>query len=350
MTDQNDSRTSTIIIGAGPIGLETALRLAQRRIDYLHIEAGQIGQVIADFPPLTQFFSSNERIAIAGVPIPSATQAKCRREEYLAYLRAVADQFDLHIKTYERVIDTDQSIDGFALHTRKRSGESRTYRARYIVLATGGTASPRALNVPGDDLAHVTHDLGEIHQYWRERVLIIGGKNSAVEAAIRCHSAGAKVTISYRGSEFSPRIKYWLRPELDMLIRKGAIDLRLNTIPTRITPTHVTLASTGDGHRDEIVEIEADRVLAMIGYRADMSLCRMLGVTLNGEAEVPSFDEDTMETNVPGVYVAGTVSAGTQSGFQVYIENSHIHADRIARAIAGEAPPPPPKPVILAES
>ncbi|TVQ56623.1 MAG: hypothetical protein EA377_01925 [Phycisphaerales bacterium] len=187
MTDQNDSRTSAIIIGAGPIGLGTAIRLSQRKIGYLHIEAGQIGQIIADFPPLTQFFSSNERISIAGVPIPSATQAKCRREEYLAYLRAVADQYDLHVKTYERVIDIHQSTDGFTLHTRKRNGGSYTYQTCNIILATGGTASPRALNIPGDDLPHVTHDLGDVHQYWRERVLIIGGKNSAVESAIRCH-------------------------------------------------------------------------------------------------------------------------------------------------------------------
>ncbi len=342
--------SEAIIIGAGPIGLETAVQLRRRHLDFLHFDAGQIGQVIADFPPLTQFFSSNERIAIAGVPIPSATQAKCRREEYLAYLRAVADQFDLFVNTFERVEAITRVDDGFGLRTRKLHGKERIHETRNVILATGGTASPRELKIPGDDLPHVTHDLGDIHQYWRERVLIIGGKNSAVEAAIRCHYAGARVTISYRGRAFSPRIKYWLRPELDMLIKKGAIDMRFNTIPTRITPTHVTLASTEDGRQGETIDLEADRVLAMIGYRADMSLCRMLGVELNGDAEVPTFREETMETNVPGVYVAGTASAGTQSGFQVYIENSHIHADRIARAIAGEAPPPPPKPVILAES
>lgn len=350
MTHQSHSTAESYdaaVIGAGPIGLETAIALKREGVDYVHIEAGQIGEVIAGFPPETPFFSSNERIAIAGIPIPSTDQQKCKREQYLAYLRSVASHFELDVRTYQRVIDMRCAEEGFEIMTRTPLGREHRYRVNRIVLSTGGTAKHRSLNIPGEDLPHVSHDLGEVHQYYKRRVVIIGGKNSAVEAALRCHHVEADVTVSYRRNGFPKRVKYWLLPEIDMLIRTGRINAHFATEPIEITRDVVRLKST-DG--DEIVDVPADHVLLMIGYEADMSLFRMLGVTLEGVSETPVFNEETMETDVPGVYVAGTASAGTQFGFKVYIENSHIHAERIAAAITGAPPPPPPKPVVLAET
>lgn len=335
------------LIGAGPIGIEMAVAFARAGLDYVHIEAGQIGQTIANFPPHTRFFSSNERIAIAGVPIPDPEQTKCSREHYLAYLRSVAKQFDLNVRTYERVIDVQKRDEAFTITTESIHEQHRRYDVKRIVLVTGGTAKHRTLDIPGEDLPHVTHDLGEIHQYFNRRVLIVGGKNSAVESALRCCHAGAHVAISYRKEMFPDRVKYWLLPEIKSLIKDGKITAHFETKPVAISPEHVTLESLTDGTR---FDVPADHVLLMIGYQADMSLCRMLGVTLSGRLEVPEFNPQTMETDVPGVYVAGTASAGTQEGFRVYIENSHIHVDRIVAALTGEAPPPEPEPYVLAES
>lgn len=335
------------VIGAGPIGLEIAIALKQAEIDYVHIEAGQIGQVIAGFPPHTPFFSSNERIAIAGIPIPSTDQQKCKREEYLAYLRSVASHFDLDVRTFQRVTDIMRDGERFELHTHTLLGREHRYRVNKVILSTGGTAKHRTLGIPGEALPHVTHDLGEVHQYYRRRVVIIGGRNSAVEAALRCYHVEANVTISYRGDAFPERVKYWLLPEIEMLIRTGRIAAHFETKPIEITCDAVRLKSVNG---DEIIDVPADHVLPMIGYEADMSLFRMLDVTLESDSETPVFDEATMETDVPGVYVAGTASAGTQFGFKVYIENSHIHAERIVAALTGAPPPPPPKPIVLAES
>lgn len=335
------------IIGAGPIGLEMAVAFKKAGLDYVHIEGGQIGQTIANFPPHTRFFSSNERIAIAGVPIPDAEQTKCTREHYLAYLRSVAQQFDLQVRTYERVIDMKKRDDAFAIITKSMHKQHRRYDVKRIVLVTGGTAKHRTLGIPGEDLPHVTHDLGEIHQYFDRKVLIVGGKNSAVESALRCYHAGAHVAISYRKAMFPDRVKYWLLPEIVSLIKGGEIAAHFETRPVAILPEHVTLESITDGSQ---FDVPANHVLTMIGYESDMSLCKMLGVTLNGRLEVPTFNEQTMETDVPDVYVAGTASAGTQEGFRVYIENSHIHVDRIVAALQGKAPPPVPEPYALAES
>jgi thioredoxin reductase (NADPH) len=344
---RNFERYDVAIIGAGPIGLETAIRLKDEGVDFVHIEAGQIGKVIADFPPRTQFFSSNERIAIAGIPIPSPDQTKSRREEYLAYLRSVATHFELDVRTYQRVIGIARGEGWFDVQTHTPLGHAYRYRVNRIVLATGGTARRRTLDIPGEDLPHVTHDLGEVHRFYKRRVVIVGGKNSAVESALRCWHVGAEVTISYRKAAFPERVKYWLLPEMEMLIRTGRVAAHFETVPVEITRDVVRLKRVGNG---ETIDVPADHVLLMIGYEADMSLFRMVGVTLEGPNETPVFNEATMETDLPGVYVAGTASAGTQSGFKVFIENSHIHAERIAAALVGKPPPAPPKPVVLPES
>jgi len=334
-------RTRVLVIGAGPIGLEVAFELKRRGIDYLHVDRDQVGSTIGWYPEQTTFFSSSDRIGIAGVPLQTPGQRKATKEEYLAYLRQVAIARELGVRTHEEVLALERTGGGFVAVTPKARIE-----AEAVVLATGDMAAPRELGIEGEHHPHVSHYFVEPHRYFRKRLLIVGGKNSAVEAALRCWHAGAHVTLSYRREEFDERaVKYWLLPELKGRIHRGEIAAYMPSEPLHVTPTHVTLRGPeGDFH------VPADFVLLMTGYVADMSLFRMAGAELEGEEERPVVNEATMETSVPGLYVAGTASAGTQLGFRLFIENCHIHAKRIAAALAGEEPPPDPPPLRVPES
>ncbi len=316
----------TIIIGAGPIGLELAVALKDAGADYLHLEAGAIGQTITWYPKQVRYFSSPDRIAIAGVPLNTPDESKATREQYLAYLRGIVDEFDLAINTFERVTDIQRDDDAFALVTQTLAGTNR-YRAQNIVFAIGDMHKPRRLDIEGEDLAHVSHYFDEPHRFFRKKLLVVGGRNSAVEAALRCYRAGAKVSISYRGEAFPDSVKYWIKPEIEWLIDKGDVAFYPGTTPTSITPTHVRL----DDGRD----VEADFVLLLTGYVMDTSLLHRAGVELVGENGAPQLDHDTMQTNVPGLYVAGTAAAGTQVRFKLFIENCHPHVVKISRALTG---------------
>ncbi|MEM1011376.1 MAG: NAD(P)-binding domain-containing protein [Planctomycetota bacterium] len=318
-------QTRVVIVGGGPIGLEVAATMQRAGVDYRVLEAKEVGHTMTWWAPQTKWFSSNERIAIAGMPLVTPDGSKASREQYLAYLRGVVSALDLDVRTFEPVADIQREEDGFVVHSQTRGGPRET-RCDAVVLAIGGTDFPSKLGVPGDDLPHVDGYLREPHSYFGRRVLIVGGRNSAIEAALRCHHAGADVALSYRGDELPEKsIKYWLLPEIKGLIKSDRIAGHFGTEVKAITPTHVTLSST-DGDTD----VEADVVLSLIGYRQDKRLLRRAGVDLIGDGERPSYDEATMETNVPGLYVAGTAIAGTQSSkYSVYLENCHDHAQKI---------------------
>jgi thioredoxin reductase (NADPH) len=317
------------IIGAGPIGLELAVAFKQAGIDYVQIDAGQIGATIEWYPPLMLFHSSSDRLALAGVPIQTANQQKITREEFLAYLRALVQQFGLQVRTFERVEKAQRLPEGgFFLQTRGTDGE-HGYRADLVVLAIGAMHAPRLIGVPGEDLPHVSHYLGDPHKYFAKRLLIVGGRNSAVEAAVRCQRAGADVTISYRGQDFDPKVvKFWLLPEVRALIRDGKVQFLPTTSVAEIRRGTVLLSPPS--------EVAADFVLLMTGYRQNTELFEMLGVELAGSAHEPVHDPDTMETNVPGVFVAGTAVAGTPPRkVAVIVETCHVHVPRIVAAISG---------------
>lgn len=344
------------IIGAGPVGIEMAVALKRQDISYVQLEAKQVGSTMFWWPPMTRWFSSNERIAIAGVPLQTVDQGKASREDYLRYLRSVVEQFDLDVKTFEPVVGIEKRGEGgFIVSTSPQRGKQQ-YRVQKIILATGGTAFPRKLDVPGEDLPHVLHYMGDPHEYFRKRVLIVGGRNSAVEAALRIHQVGADVTISYRQSQFeAKRIKYWLYPEIMGLIRSGRIRAHFNTIVSEITASGAKLSSCDEsrplfGNPGSSFNVPADFVLLMVGYIADMSLAKMAGVELVGDCEIPVFNEQTMETNVSGVYIAGTATGGTQARYRIFLENCHIHIDRILASIIGAPSPPTPQPLASPES
>jgi len=368
---EDEITTEVLIVGAGPIGLELACALKRLGVDYRHVEAGQIGQTVWGYPKQVRFFSSPERIAIAGVPLETPDQEKASRETYLAYLRAVVSQFDLEVSTFERVVrverrgaehgdgggdgGADGGADGgggFAVHTARQGGAERHYRCGALVLAVGDMHRPRRLGIPGEALAHVSHHFEEPHRYFRRRLFIVGGRNSAVEAALRTYRAGAQVAISYRRAAFdASHVKYWLLPELQSLIRAGKITFHPRTVPIAIDAETVTLAAVaeggaaGDGAGDEAgggarpVRVPAEAVLLMTGYEMVPTLFEMAGVTLEGVNRSPRFDPATMETDVPGLYVAGTAAAGTQAEFRLFIENAHQHVSRIVRALTGKEAP-----------
>ncbi len=334
--------TDVAIVGGGPIGLELHAALKHAGAAALHYEAGAIGHTFAWWAPGTKFFSSPERLAICGVPLSTPDQGKIPGEDYRRYLLDVTQQFDLNIRTFEQVTHISRDGDGFILRSRRSEdgvggkgepaalfGDERECHAKHVVLAIGNMHRARLINCPGEDLPHVSHYLEEVERYFGRRVVIVGGKNSAVEAAIRLYRAGADVTICYRQPAFDEkRIKYWLLPELEWLIEKGQIGFMPGTCVTRVTPEAVEL--------DSGESLLADDVLMLTGYVQDKSLFEQLGVELMGEIQRPIFNHDTMETTAEGVYVAGTACGGSQNRARVFIENSHIHTDRICRAITGQ--------------
>lgn len=327
------------VIGAGPIGIEMAAALKQAGFDHVHLEKGAVGQTMFWWPPETQWFSSNERISIAGVPLQTTHQQKATREQYLAYLRTVVRTFDLKINTHEPVTRIDRGPEGFEF-TTERLGLTRRYAARRLILALGDTDRPRPLNIPGEDLPHVRHVLEDPHKYFQRRVVVIGGKNSAAEAALRCWHAGARVTLCHRGESFDRRaVKYWLLPEILGRIERGQMPCHHNVNPVRITPAGVDFEH---GRTRDPIQVPAEFVIAATGFVADMSLFDAAGVELTGDREIPAFDRQTMQTNVPGLYVAGTAVAGTQQSYEVFLENCHVHVDRILAHLQGHAPPPDP--------
>jgi thioredoxin reductase (NADPH) len=320
------------IIGAGPIGLELAVALKTAGIDSVQFDAAQIGATIEWYPIDMLFHSSSDRVGIAGVPIQTADQQKVKREEYLAYLRAVVQQFGLKVRTYERVIGVE-GRGPFRIRTRAVDGEHETL-AENIVLAIGAMHAPRMLGIPGEDRPHVSHYFRDPHTYFGKKLLIVGGRNSAVEAAVRCQRAGAEVTLSYRRDEFDPKVvKFWLLPEFQALLRDGRVRFLPRTTPTEIGAGTVTLAGE-DGSTQTIAN---DFVLMMTGYRQDPTLFNLLGVELRGDDRQPVYDPKTMETNVPNVYVAGTAVAGTPPRkVTVIVETCHVHVPRIVAALQGK--------------
>jgi len=324
-------RIDVIVVGAGPIGLETAALLQLDGLRVLVLDRGAVGQTITWFPRQMHFFSSNDRIAIAGVPIQTLDQQKATREEYLAYLRQVVRIHDLSVRTFEDVTAIRRDGDEFSV-TTARAGGTTEYRCAHVVLAVGDMHRPRLLGVPGEDLPHVSHYFDEPHRYFGRRLLVVGGKNSAVEAALRCFHAGARVSLSYRRAEFNASsVKYWLLPELRSRMRQGEVTGHLGTEVVSIEPTHVVLRQA-DGQE---VGVAADDVLLLTGYVADPTLLQAAGVEVEGPEQIPVHDPDTMQTDVPGLYVAGTATAGTQAMYTVFIENCHVHAERIAAHVCG---------------
>lgn len=319
-----------IIVGAGPSGLATAIACRHFGLDYLVLEQGSLVDGIARFPLNMVFFTTPELMEIGGIPLTTPYD-KPTRAEALRYYRKVVDTFQLQVSLYEEVtaiVPPEAPGEPFAVESRTSRGVTRVREARSVVLAMGYYTQPNMLNVPGEDLPHVTHFYKEAHPYYRQRVVIVGGKNSAVEAALEIYRAGGQVTMVHRGPGFGESVKYWVKPDIENRVKEGSIAAHFNANVTEIRANEVVL--------DNGTTIPAEAVLLLTGYRADPEFMRRIGVEINPETLAPKYNIDTYETNVPGLFVAGGQVAGKRTG-TVFIENGRFHGEVIAKALAARA-------------
>jgi thioredoxin reductase (NADPH) len=326
-----------LVVGAGPSGLATAIALEQLGLDYLVVEKGALVESIRRFPINMVFFTTPELMEIGGVPLTTPFD-KPTRQEALLYYRKVSDMFQLQIALGEEVLAIERDDEAgervFLLETRSNLGVRRVRKARIVVLAMGYYDEPNMLNVPGEDLPHVRHYYDEPHPYYRQRVVVVGGKNSACEAALDLYRNGAQVTLVHRGPALGDSVKYWVRPDVENRIREGSIAARFNTRITEIRPTEVVVVTRDGETADEVVcTIPAESVLLLTGYHADPRFLRRAGVAVDEETQEPHYDRETFETNVPNLFIAGGQLAGKRTG-TVFIENGRFHGERIARVIA----------------
>ena len=316
-----------LVVGAGPSGLATAIAAKHFGLDYVILEQGALVDAIARFPTNMVFFTTPELLEIGGIPLTTPYD-KPTRAEALQYYRKVVDTFQLQLELYEEVIaiqPPENQPGEFVVESRNSRGVTRTREARHVVLAMGYYSLPNLLNVPGEDLPHVSHFYKEAHPYYRQRVVIVGGKNSAAEAALEIHRAGGHVTIVHRGPGFGESVKYWVKPDIENRVKEGSIAAHFNARVVTIRLNEVLL--------DTGVTLPAESVLLLTGYRADEDFMRRIGVEISDETHAPKYNVDTYETNVPGLFVAGGQVAGKRTG-TVFIENGRFHGQVIAKTIA----------------
>lgn len=318
-----------VVIGAGPCGLSAALELQRIGLNPLVIEKECVVHSIYLYPTYMQFFSTPELLEIGGYPF-STPNDKPYRLEALNYYRNVAQRSELRIRSYQTVTEITRQIDGtFELTVQNRFGTSYIIQTRYVVVSTGYFDHPNMLGIPGEDLPSVTHYFREAHPYTGTRVAVIGGSNSAIDAAMELLRAGASVTVVYRGEAYSSVIKPWVLPLFESMVSKGRIRMLFRSRVTHITETAITVVTDGQEQT-----LDNDFVLALTGFRPDRSLLTKAGAELNTEADgVPKHDPDTMETTVPGLYIAGVAASGSNAN-EVFIETGRLHGGRIAAHIS----------------
>ncbi|WP_409251202.1 YpdA family putative bacillithiol disulfide reductase [Bacillus sp. SCS-153A] len=311
-----------IIVGGGPCGMSAAIELKRIGINPLIIEKGNIVNAIYNYPTHQTFFSSSEKLAIGDVPF-IIEQHKPKRNQALVYYREVAKLHDLRINRFEEVQSVSKANeDQFIVSTAKDQ-----YESKRIIIATGYYDNHNELNVKGGDLDKVYHYFKEAHPYFDTDVVVVGGKNSAVDAAIELEKAGARVTVLYRGSDYSSSIKPWILPEFEGLVRNGKVKMEFNAQVEEVTEDKVRYSASG-----EMKEVKNDFVFAMIGYHPDHSFLTKMGVNIDQETGRPEFDPETMETNVKGIFIAGVIAAGNNAN-EIFIENGRFHGGMIAEAI-----------------
>jgi thioredoxin reductase (NADPH) len=318
-----------VVVGAGPVGLACGIEIKREGLQALIVEKGSLVNSIVGYPARMEFFSTPDLIEIGGYPFPIQGY-KPTREEAVEYYRGVAAQEKLDIHLYERVLGVDGEAGNFTVATDR--GE---YRARNVIVAIGFFDDPNYLDVPGEDLPKVTHYYREPYPYVRQKVAVIGARNSAAKAALDCYRHGAEVTLIVRSAKLSDKVKYWIKPDLENRIKEGSIRAYFSTTVEEIRPSSLLL-KTWKGS----VEIENDWVLAMTGYRPDYPFLQALNLVIQDDpARTPVYDETTFETSRPGIYLAGTVCGGLRTG-RWFIENGRFHARQIARHIAHRATEP----------
>jgi thioredoxin reductase (NADPH) len=311
-----------LIAGAGPIGLACAISARRRGLDPLVADAGAVADSIVRYPVGMVFFTTPERLEIGGHPLVCAG-AKPTREEALKYYRGVTRAEGLRVRPYTKLVAATRRDDHVRCELQTRLGPV-TLTCDRLVLATGYFDHPNPLAVPGETLPHVSHYFDEAHRSFGQDVVVIGGRNSAVEAALQLFRAGARVTLVYRGAEFPKSVKYWLKPDIENRIKAGEIAARLGATVEEITARDVGIRRA-DGGRERL---PAERVYALTGFHPDLELFRGIGIAYDPASGRPVLDPETLQTSVPGVHLAGSVTAGNQIS-EIFIENGRFDGEKI---------------------
>jgi thioredoxin reductase (NADPH) len=325
-----------LIIGAGPCGLAAAITAQRAGLTAAVVDAHCGVSTITQYPYYVRFFSTAEKLAIGGLPFVIATEKPSRRDG-LAYYRAVVTHFGLDVRQNERVTSIEKRDERFVVHSDSRTAGARHTEARAVVVATGYFGSPNYLGVPGENLPHVTHVYREGHEAFQQRVVVVGGGNSAAEAALDLWRSGASVTLVHFGPTFDKKIKPWVGPDFLNREKEGSIATRWESRVTRIERDAVTIASPRGEER-----LPADLVYVMTGFAPNTMLLAEAGVPIDLVTGVPAHDPETLETTVPNLFIAGVVVAGYDAN-KVFIENGRYHGDKIVARLLGRGVPPEPK-------
>jgi bacillithiol disulfide reductase len=330
-----------ICIGAGPTGLATAIEARIEGLRALVIDKGCLCNSLFHYPVNMSFFTTPERMEIGELPMTVAA-GKPTRVEALKYYRRAVEHFELEVRQYERVEQVTGHDGAFIVHTVDSEGQPRKYHTKKIVVATGFYDHPNFLHVPGENLPHVSHYFTEPHPYWNQNVAVIGGGNSAAEAALDLFRAGARVTIIHRGAEMGRTLKYWVKPDIENRIRASEICAKFHAQVVSIDPQHVLIKDGKDGKGEE--KVPAVQVFALTGYHPDFDFLEKLGIRLATTNKKPAIDPDTLESNIPGIYLAGVVIGGNDTS-HIFIENGRFHGRQIIAAITGKGKLPDQEPV-----
>lgn len=318
------------IVGAGPTGLATAIEAHRRGMKYLVFDKGCITNSILGFPSHMVFFTTPELLEIGGMPLVCERE-KPSRNEALKYYRKVVQAFGITIRQYEEV----RRIESTGPHQFRVQTAVGEYAAKNIALATGYYDNPNKLGVPGEDLPHVSHYYTEPYSFFDRDVVIVGGRNSAAEAALDLFRGGARVTLVHRGAEMGSTLKYWVRPDIENRFKAGEVKVFFNSLLKRITDSSVEIDQAGTPHT-----LHADQVFLLTGYHSSTKFFEQLGVKWDSDTLRPQYNPETFETNVPGVYLAGSIVGGRFNA-EVFIENGRFHGETVVKAVAAEGPPNP---------
>src|SRR5690242_3255670 len=328
-----------LIVGGGPCGLAAAISAKRAGLSTVVLEAASVVSTIAHYPTYVRFFSTAEKLALGGLPFIIAAEKPTRRDG-LAYYRAVVKHFDLPVRQYERVTSIEREGADFVVRSDSRARGAVVTRARAVVVATGYFGSPNYLHVPGEDLPHVTHVYREGHEAFDQTVVVVGGGNSAAEAALDLSRSGARVTLVHFGPTFDKKIKPWVLPDFTNREKEGSIATRWHSRVTRIDPGSVTI--TRGRFITDVEQLPADLVYVMTGFAPNTDLLRQIGVPIDDKSGIPAHDPNTLETTIPNLFIAGVVIAGFDAN-KVFIENGRYHGDKIVAKLTGGRAPSEPK-------
>jgi len=325
-----------LIVGAGPCGLAAAVSAQRAGLRTLVLDSEVVVSTIAAYPTYVRFFSTAEKLSIGGLPFVVATEKPSRRDA-LAYYRAAVLHFGIPVRQHERVSSIEGRSGDFVVVSRTRAGEERQTKAGTVVVATGYFGSPNRLGVPGEDLPHVSHVYREGHEAFLQDAVVVGGGNSAAEAALDLWRSGARVTLVHFGPTFDKKIKPWVLPDFSNRVKEGHIAAKWESRVKAIEPNEIVLATARGEER-----IRADRVYLMTGFAPSLELLREAGVPIDPVTGIPSHNSESLETSVPGIFIAGVVVAGYDAN-KVFIENGRYHGDRIVARLSGQRAPAEPK-------